>query len=256
MANIFKLNHFLVILLPLFFIACSPDGTRLPDDPDNEPIIQPVPGREGSEELPSKGEDVILPEIGTPDTGAPAVPKDEQAAVLAKYDYVDPTRIVPTKALEQALLYYDQNKATLKNSKVLSIIDFSQSSKKKRWYFINMATGSVWNIHVSHGKGSDSNHDGFAEKFSNVSGSNATSLGFYKTAETYSGKWGYSLRLDGLSTTNAIARPRAIVVHGASYVQDKEVIQGRSWGCPAVSLANSKAVIDLIRGGSIIYAVN
>ncbi len=253
MANIFKLNHFLVFLFPLFFIGCAPDITRLPDDPDNEPIVQPVPGREGSGELPSKGEDVALPEVGVPVTGTP---KDEQATILAKYDYVDPTHIVPSKALEQALLYYDQNKAALKNSKVLSIIDFSQSSTLKRWYFINMTTGSVWNIHVSHGKGSDGNHDGFAEKFSNVSGSNATSLGFYKTAETYSGKWGYSLRLDGLSTTNSIARPRAIVVHGASYVQDRAVIQGRSWGCPAVSLANSKKVIDLIRGGSLIFAVN
>ena len=119
-----------------------------------------------------------------------------------------------------------------------------------------METGSVWNIHVSHGKGSDSNHDGLAEKFSNVSGSNASSLGFYKTAETYQGKHGYSLRLDGLSETNSKARPRAIVVHGADYVKDKEVIQGRSWGCPAVSRMHSKKVIDLIKNGSLILAVN
>jgi hypothetical protein len=119
-----------------------------------------------------------------------------------------------------------------------------------------METGAVWNIHVAHGKGSDSDHDGFAEKFSNVNNSNATSLGFYKTAETYQGSHGYSLRLDGLSSTNSNARSRSIVVHGASYVEDKERIQGRSWGCPAVSMANYTKVINLIKGGSLILAVN
>ena len=216
---------------------------------ENEPIVQPVP--ENSEDLPSTG-DVLTP---PPDSGA-TLPPTEKEKILAEYDYVDPTHIVPTKALEQALIYYHDNKAKIANLKVLSIIDFSQSSTKKRWYFINMETGAVWNIHVAHGKGSDSNHDGYAEKFSNVSGSNASSLGIYKTAETYQGSHGYSLRLDGLSTTNSKVRSRSIVVHGADYVKDSAVIQGRSWGCPAVSMANYKKVIDLIKAGSIILAVN
>lgn len=235
-----KLNKLLILALPLILAACAPE--KLNDDPENEPLAP----ADNVAELPST----------TPPVEAPPapVPPDEKAQILAQYDHVDPTRLIPTKALEEALLYYHANKATLGNKNTLSIIDFGQSSTKKRWFIIDMVTGSVWNVHVSHGKGSDSNHDGFAEKFSNVSGSNATSLGFYKTAETYQGKHGYSLRLDGLSETNSRARQRAIVVHGADYVKDKDVIQGRSWGCPAISLANYAKVINLIKGGSIIYA--
>jgi hypothetical protein len=220
----------------------------LPDDPQNEPTS--VEG--GQVDLGSEI-DATVPAIPVVEDDEPTL-ASEREEILKIYAYVDPTHIVPDRHLEEALIYYHKNKASLKNKNILSIIDFSQSSTQKRWYFINMQTGAVWNIHVAHGKGSDSNHDGYAEKFSNVSGSNATSLGFYRTAETYNGANGYSLRLDGLSSTNSRARERAIVVHGASYVQDTSVVQGRSWGCPAVSTANTQKVINLIKGGSLIYA--
>lgn len=232
--------------------ACGPGIPVLPDDPDNEPVAT---GTEGETDLPSITPPAETPpEVTHPTTPPPAAGTDEE--ILKLYDYLDPSHIVPTKKLEAAVLYFHKNKSKFKNQSVISVIDFSQKSTQKRWYFINMSTGSVWNIHVSHGKGSDSNHDGFAEKFSNVSGSNASSVGFYKTAETYQGSNGYSLKLDGLSSTNSNARPRAIVVHGAAYVQDSAVIQGRSWGCPAVSSANRDKVINMIKGGSLIYAMN
>ena len=107
-----QINRFIILLFPLFFAACSPDTSRLPDDPDNEPIVQPETDREGSEDLPSKGEDLLPPEGSSP------ISVGEKEQILSKYDYVDPTHIVPTKALEQALLYYDLNKANLKNTKV------------------------------------------------------------------------------------------------------------------------------------------
>ena len=243
-----KFTKFLLpVVMTLALTACGSGLPALPDDPNNEPAaIGPVTDDDsqssGSIDLPS-----TTPEV-------PVVEVSERDAILKQYDYLDPSHIVPTKGLEEAVLYFHKNKSAFKNLSVISVLDFSQSSTKKRWYFIDMKTGSVWNIHVSHGKGSDANHDGFAEKFSNVSGSNASSLGFYKTAETYSGSNGYSLRLDGLSSTNSNARPRAIVVHGADYVQDSSVIQGRSWGCPAVSQANRDKVINMIKGGSLIYA--
>lgn len=229
------------IAMMLTLSACGPGIPVLPDDPNNEPVAQDVAGEE------------TAPSLAPPVVQEP-MEVDERAEILKLYDYVDPTNLVPTQHLEEAVIFYHKNKATLKNVSVLSVIDYSQSSTKKRWYLINMNTGSVWNVHVSHGKGSDSNHDGIAESFSNKSGSNATSLGFYKTAETYQGSNGYSLRLDGLSPTNSNARERAVVVHGASYVQDSNVIQGRSWGCPAISTANHRKIIDLIKGGSLIYA--
>ncbi|WP_155722529.1 murein L,D-transpeptidase catalytic domain family protein [Bdellovibrio bacteriovorus] len=231
--------------------ACGNQMPALPDDPNNEPVATNPDdnGGQGSTELPS----IVEPTPTEPVT-PPTLSEREQ--ILKNYDYVDPNHIVPTEHLEEALIYFHKNKSSFKNQTVISVLDFSQKSTQKRWYFINMSTGSVWNIHVSHGKGSDSNHDGYAEKFSNVSGSNASSLGFYKTAETYQGSNGYSLRLDGLSSTNSNARSRAIVVHGASYVQDSSVIQGRSWGCPAVSSTNRDKVINMIKGGSLIYATN
>lgn len=244
-----------LILATLLVSACSSSmETILPDDPNNESQSeQPSTLPDGDK---GQGQDVVE-ENPTPDpapvTPEPTPPSYEDA-ILAKYNYVDPTKIIPTEALKKTLIYFHENKASFKNNSVVGLIDFGKKSTQKRWHFIDMTTGKVWSIHVSHGKGSDSNHDGFAEKFSNVSGSNASSLGFYRTAETYTGSNGYSLRLDGLSSTNSKARSRAIVVHGADYVQDANVIQGRSWGCPAVSQANLKNVIAWIKGGSLIYA--
>ncbi|UOE99741.1 murein L,D-transpeptidase catalytic domain family protein [Bdellovibrio reynosensis] len=245
MKSFFSIKGLMTVAMMLTLTACAGEFAALPDDPNNEPV-----SKEGSSEEPSTS----TPEPETPSAPAPVVPVDARAEILKQYNFVDPTHIVPTTALEDAIIYYHEKKATLKNPNVLSVLDFSQTSKNKRFYIINMKTGSVWNVHVSHGKGSDSNHDGYAEKFSNVEGSNASSLGYYKTAETYQGSNGYSLRLDGLSTTNSRARERAIVIHGASYVQDSNVIQGRSWGCPAISTDNHRKVIDMLKGGSIIYA--
>lgn len=233
----------LILAILISLAACGAETPALPDDPNNEPVAESFP----------QGE-VVAPSVSVPTVQVPPPESDARAAVLKLYDYVDPDRVVPDAKLEEALLYYHKSKASLKNASVLTVLDFSQSSTKKRLHIINMNTGKVWSLHVSHGKGSDANHDGFAEKFSNVSGSNASSLGFYKTAETYQGSNGYSLRLDGLSSTNSNARARAVVMHGASYVQDSNVIQGRSWGCPAISTANHKKVIDLLKGGSLIYA--
>lgn len=86
-----------------------------------------------------------------------------------------------------------------------------------------------------------------------------SSLGVYRTAETYQGKHGYSLRLDGLSPgKNSNARKRAIVVHGADYASPRHLQKfdklGRSWGCPALPREQSRAIIDTIKGGSVIYA--
>lgn len=233
---------FAMLSLLISMSACGNNSAVLPDDPENEPVRA---AQEPGSASFSSSLNVTELAVATP---------EERAAILKLYDYLDPQQLIPNALLEEAVLYYHKNKTTLKNAAVLSVLDFSKRSTEKRLYVVNMKSGSVWSLHVAHGKGSDSNHDGFAESFSNVSGSNASSLGFYRTAETYQGKHGYSLRLDGLSSTNSNARARAVVIHGASYVQDTNVVQGRSWGCPAVSMENHKKLIDLIKGGSLIYA--
>ena len=49
-------------------------------------------------------------------------------------------------------------------------------------------------------------------------------------------------------------QPRAIVMHGASYVVDGKSKQGRSWGCPAVPLPEKDALIAKVKAGSLMYA--
>jgi hypothetical protein len=114
----------------------------------------------------------------------------------------------------------------------------------------------LYNMHVSHGKNSGEVR---STKFSNVSGSHASSLGVFVTGETYTGKNGYSLRIDGLEKgVNDKARARAIVVHGADYATAAFVKRygylGRSHACPAIPQEISRPVINTIKNGSLIFA--
>jgi hypothetical protein len=117
-----------------------------------------------------------------------------------------------------------------------------------------MISGEVMPIRTAHGVGSDPDHDGFVESLGNVPDSKKSSQGFYQVSEIYSGKYGRSIRLDGLSPTNSNVRRRAIVIHGSDYVHEGNVIQGRSWGCFALAWSIKDHVVDLLSGGSLLYA--
>ncbi|MEN0057336.1 MAG: murein L,D-transpeptidase catalytic domain family protein [Bdellovibrio sp.] len=241
--TLFSRFRTLILLFPfLTLVACGTGASdiALPDDPEDEPVS-----------AIAENNDFTAPLL----SDVAEISSEDRAEILSHYDYVDSGNVVPYQALQEALVYFHKNKTLFGNQKYVSVINFGQSSKEKRFYIINMETGAVWSLHVAHGKGSDANHDGWADVFSNISGSNASSIGVYRAAETYYGSHGLSLRLDGLSTTNSKARSRAIVIHGASYVQEANVIQGRSWGCPAVSMDNIASVVNYLKGGSMIYAV-
>lgn len=144
----------------------------------------------------------------------------------------------------------------LQNKKIITIIDFSKSSTQERFFVIDLANKKIlYKTLVAHGKNSGENR---AESFSNDPGSLKSCLGFFVTAETYNGKHGYSLSLDGLEPgINDNARMRSIVIHGADYVSATYAEQhgrlGRSWGCPALPLNSSKEIIDHISKGSCIF---
>ncbi len=139
---------------------------------------------------------------------------------------------------------------------VLTIIDFSLSSTQKRMWIIDMVTNEVLlQTVVSHGRNSGSE---FAQKFSNATNSFMSSIGFYKTGESYTGKHGFSLRLDGLEKgVNDNARNRAVVIHGADYASENLAKQqgrlGRSLGCPAVPLELRTQIINLIKEESCLF---
>lgn len=145
---------------------------------------------------------------------------------------------------------------------VVSIADFTLHSSKKRLWTIDLKTKELlFHTIVSHGKGSDTDHDGILNSVSNTPQSKQSSVGLYKTAETYTGKHGYSLKMDGLEKGfNENARERAIVIHGAKYARDSFVQKngksGRSFGCPAVSDKISEKFIKTVKGGTLywIYA--
>jgi hypothetical protein len=153
----------------------------------------------------------------------------------------------------KAVLGYDH---IPRKKDILTIIDFSQPSTEKRAYVIDMKKKELlFNTWVSHGVNTGGN---MAYNFSNKEGSRKSSLGFYLTAETYRGKHGLSLRLDGLEPGfNDSARVRYIVIHGADYVSPKFIEQegrlGRSWGCPAFPLAETKPIIRKIKRGSVFF---
>jgi hypothetical protein len=143
------------------------------------------------------------------------------------------------------------------NERLLTVIDYSRPSTQPRLWVLDLVRERVlFEERVAHGQGSG---DDLATRFSNVNGSHQTSLGLFRTADTYVGTNGYSLRLDGLEPgVNDRARERAIVVHGAPYVSDANIRAlgrlGRSHGCPALRPAVARRLIDTIKDGSLIFA--
>ena len=140
---------------------------------------------------------------------------------------------------------------------ILTVIDYSLPSTQPRLFVFDLSKRKLlFRELVAHGKNSGGNLTKF---FSNSPGSLATSLGLFVTEDTYMGGNGYSLRLRGLEEgVNDMARDRAIVMHGASYVS-RAAIQalgrlGRSWGCPAVRQEVAKKIINTVRGGSVLFA--
>ena len=148
------------------------------------------------------------------------------------------------------------NKGRLNRDSILTIVDFSKSSREKRMYVIDLKNVALlFNSRVSHGKNSGME---YAHQFSNVMASHKSSLGFYVTAKTYTGENGYSLRLRGVEKNiNDKAFRRNIVMHGAGYADDyflqEKGILGRSYGCPAVPMEDHRAIIDAIKEGSCLF---
>lgn len=177
----------------------------------------------------------------------------ERHTVLTKFAHLDPKKEVPTDLLEEAVLYFDKNMSRFPNQTHITVIDFKPRSDKHRFFVIDMNTGEVVKYRTTHGIGSDKNKNGYAERFGNVPNSGASSLGFIRTAEVYSGKFKRSVRLDGLSSTNSNVRKRAIVLHGWDNAHEKPVIQGLSWGCPALDWEVKDSVIDKVKEGSLMY---
>jgi hypothetical protein len=160
--------------------------------------------------------------------------------------------------LERAKAALARHGASIRYRDTIGVVDFSLPSSQPRFHLVDLLAGKVDSFRVAHGKGSDPAHSGFLNHFSNQPGSEATSSGTYTTADTYEGKYGLSMKVDGRDWTNNNANSRAIVIHNAWYAEDSAVAQhgklGRSQGCFAFSRASQYQVMNRLAGGRMIYA--
>lgn len=162
------------------------------------------------------------------------------------------------QAYDYAVRGYEKlvSQGKLLNQSIIAIVDFSQPSSQKRLYVLDMANYKVlFNTLVAHGRNSGKE---WATYFSNKPASYKSSPGFYITGETYAGNNGYSLKLNGVENgINDKAMKRAIVMHGADYVNESYIFSqgyiGRSQGCPAVPLRDARNIINTIRDGACLY---
>ncbi len=144
----------------------------------------------------------------------------------------------------------------LHNDQIISIVDFSLPSSKKRLFVIDLKNNKVlFNTYVSHGRNSGRE---LAQEFSNDAESFKSSLGFYVTGGTYDGKHGFSMRLMGEEPGfNDNALSRSIVMHSAEYINESVIktqgFIGRSLGCPALSPTIYKPVIEKIKNGTCLF---
>jgi hypothetical protein len=159
---------------------------------------------------------------------------------------------------QKALTGYLNIKATNKaqNTSVLTVVDFTKSSRVKRMWIIDMVNNSlILNTLVAHGQGSGND---MATNFSDINESHQSSLGFFLADDVYMGKHGRSLRLNGLDDGfNTSARARGIVIHAADYVSEGTINAlgrlGRSFGCPAVSPMVVTQVINTLKGKTVFF---
>ena len=161
--------------------------------------------------------------------------------------------------LPRALAALNAHGSRIADRSVVGLVDFAVPSRLPRLHIVDVAGGRVMSSHlVAHGRGSDPENSGWAERFSNRMGSEASSNGSFVVGETYFGKHGRSRRLIGLDADNDQAEARGIVIHAAAYVcpdfAERYGRVGRSQGCFAVNTSEITSVLDLLGPGRLLYA--
>ena len=174
-----------------------------------------------------------------------------------------PTAVVPNPAYDRKLVEIAKRELgragnTVWRHDIVGIADFARPSTLPRFHFVNLESGQIRSFLVAHGRGSDPAHSGFLQAFSNVPGSEATSRGAYLTCEWYKGKYGTSIRLEGLDPDNSLALDRAIVMHPAANAAPSHIARfgklGRSEGCFAMSPDQFNEALWNLSGGRLLYA--
>ena len=160
--------------------------------------------------------------------------------------------------LGRAKAALDRNKRRVTLRDRVMLADFAQHSSLPRFHLVDLVQGWTRSYLVAHGKGSDPEHSGYLQRFSNEVGSLATSSGAYVTGAIYEGQHGSAMRLQGLDATNSNAEDRAIVIHTARYVGQRQIEAfgklGRSDGCFVVAPDVLPVVLGLLGPWRLLYA--
>lgn len=167
-------------------------------------------------------------------------------------------RGINPRLVSAARASFERHRSSVLHPGVVGIVDFNKMSNEPRFFLLDTNSGQPTQHWVSHGRGSDPEHTGQLQRFSNRPGSEATSEGGYVTSEYYYGRYGRSMRVRGLDWTNNNAESRAIVVHSAWYAEPAHLAQhgilGRSEGCFALSYASLQETLGRLGPGHFIYA--
>jgi hypothetical protein len=187
-----------------------------------------------------------------PQIAVPVSPLPVRPAPVAVTGPVNPDLLARARAA------FDRHRPALAHTDVVGIADFSRPSREPRFFLLDTASGRITSHYVAHGRGSDPDHSGWLERFSNEMGSEASSSGGYVTGDYYPGKYGRSIRLSGLDPSNSNAEARAIVVHSAWYAEPEVAAEhgklGRSEGCFALSYNSLQQVLQRLGPGRFLYA--
>ncbi|WP_347303889.1 murein L,D-transpeptidase catalytic domain-containing protein [Croceibacterium sp. TMG7-5b_MA50] len=185
----------------------------------------------------------------------PVLPPAPAMPAMAAGPVIDP--VVPAALLAEARDALDRQGASIKRDR-MAIVDFAAASSTPRLHLVNLESGAVRSLLVTHGSGSDPGHSGWTERFSNQHGSNASCHGAFRVLDYYHGKHGRSQRLAGLDPSNSNALDRAIVIHGAWYAEPQVVTDtgklGRSQGCFAVGDTKLAELYDHLGSDRLLYA--
>jgi len=190
---------------------------------------------------------LLLPDM----LGSSAMAADEFPPIMA------PCR-VPPALYGQALVALDQHRDQIEFHDRIAIADFSAPSSRPRFYLVDLRNGATTSFFVAHGKGSDPDHSGWVQRFSNDEGSLCSSEGTFLTSDYYVGIHGASQRLIGLDPTNSNAEMRAIVIHSAWYARPEILLTqpmlGRSDGCFVFGEDQIDYVFDRLGPGRMLYS--
>jgi len=200
---------------------------------------------------------LLMPVINHAGSGKPVPAPEEQCDL---YSTLNLSALGLTKEVFQiALKGYRKLEAIgkLQNAAIITIIDFSQSSKKKRCYVIDLMNKVLlFNTYVAHGRNTGGE---YADHFSNKAGSCQSSLGFYVTGEEIKGSSvGLSVLLEGMEKGfNDNALKREIIMHGADYATENFIRKtgrlGRSFGCPSLPPDLIRPVAETIKEGTCLF---